>query len=88
MAETKTTVVNNTVRGGVGFFGMLAVLFIGLKLTGVINWSWFWVLLPLYWGPALILTVLLFIGVLYAIVTIAEYVTKEVKVLAQMNVKK
>ena len=25
--------------GGIGFFGLLAILFIGLKLVGVINWS-------------------------------------------------
>lgn len=36
--------------GGIGFFGLLTVLFIALKLTGVIGWSWWLVLLPL-WGP-------------------------------------
>lgn len=36
--------------GGIGFFGMLAILFIGLKLTGYISWSWLWVLSPL-WLP-------------------------------------
>lgn len=30
---------------------LLLVLFIGLKLGGVIAWSWFWVLSPL-WIPA------------------------------------
>lgn len=33
--------------------GLLALLFIGLKLTGFINWSWWLVLLPLYGGFAL-----------------------------------
>lgn len=37
-------------RSGIGFFGLLAVAFIVLKLTGVIAWSWWWVLAPL-WGP-------------------------------------
>lgn len=36
--------------GPVGFFGWLGLLFIGLKLTGYINWSWWLVLLPLYGG--------------------------------------
>lgn len=36
--------------GGVGFLGLLAILFIGLKLGNVITWSWWWVLAPL-WGP-------------------------------------
>ena len=34
--------------GGIGFSGLLTVLFIGLKLTGFINWSWLWVLSPLW----------------------------------------
>lgn len=29
---------------------MLGVLFVGLKLGGVINWSWWWVTLPFLWG--------------------------------------
>lgn len=29
------------------FLGMLTILFIGLKLTGFISWSWFWVLSPI-----------------------------------------
>ena len=34
--------------GGIGFFGLLGILFIALKLTGYIAWSWWLVLLPLY----------------------------------------
>lgn len=26
--------------GGIGFVGLLTILFIGLKLTGYISWSW------------------------------------------------
>ena len=33
---------------GVGFTDLLAILFIGLKLTGCIQWSWIWVLIPVY----------------------------------------
>lgn len=32
----------------VGFPGLLALLFIGLKLAGAITWSWWWVLSPLW----------------------------------------
>lgn len=32
------------------FMGALAILFIGLKLTGQIDWAWIWVLAPL-WAP-------------------------------------
>ena len=44
--------------GGVSFLGLLAVLFIGLKLGGVITWSWWWVLAPLWGGVALAVLVL------------------------------
>lgn len=43
--------------GGIGFLGLLAILFIGLKLTRVINWSWLWILSPL-WIPFAIIIVL------------------------------
>ena len=49
--------------GGVGFFSLLGILFIGLKLGGIINWSWWLVLLPLY-GPLLL--VLGIIGLVFA----------------------
>lgn len=32
----------------ISFLGLLAILFIGLKLGHVITWSWWLVLLPLY----------------------------------------
>lgn len=46
---------------GIGFSGLLTIVFIVLKLTNVITWSWWWVLSPI-WLPALlmILTILVF----------------------------
>lgn len=44
--------------GGIGILGLLGVLFVGLKLTGVINWSWWWVTLPFWGGAALVLSFL------------------------------
>ncbi|MBD3949032.1 hypothetical protein ACDH46_04500 [Aerococcaceae bacterium zg-1292] len=41
---------------GINFYEMLTVLFIGLKLTGHITWSWWWVLSP-FWIPYIILFV-------------------------------
>lgn len=35
---------------GIGFGGLLTVLFIGLKLCHVVDWSWWWVLCPI-WIP-------------------------------------
>jgi hypothetical protein len=34
--------------GGVGFLGLLTILFVGLKLTDHIDWSWWWVISPLW----------------------------------------
>lgn len=47
----------STKGGGVGFLGLLSIAFIVLKLTGVISWSWWWVLLPL-WGPLALIAVM------------------------------
>lgn len=40
-----------------GVLGLLLVLFIALKLTHVIAWSWWWVLAPLWLGPVAILAI-------------------------------
>lgn len=47
--------------GGVGFLGMLGIVFIVLKLCGVINWSWIWVLAPIWGGWVVILVILIII---------------------------
>jgi len=44
--------------GGIGFAGLLTIVFITLKLTGFIGWSWWWVLSPL-WISALVLIIIL-----------------------------
>lgn len=49
-------------NGGIGFFGLLAIVFIVLKLTKVIAWSWFWVLSPVW------ISVILWLGLLVLIV--------------------
>ena len=53
---------NSNNSGGIGFFGLLTILFIGLKLTGYITWSWWWVLAPIWISLALgVVSVLIFI---------------------------
>lgn len=42
-------------NGGIGIGGVLLVLFIALKLCNVIDWSWWWVLSPLWIGAIVIL---------------------------------
>jgi hypothetical protein len=55
MSNTTTTS-----SGGIGIFGLLGVLFVGLKLGGVIDWSWWYVTLPFWGGFALIAGVFIF----------------------------
>lgn len=65
---------NNSSAGGVGFLGLLALIFITLKLTGVIGWSWWWVLSPL-WIPTsivLLIFVVMLIGVVITAVVKAS----------------
>ena len=48
--------------GGIGFAGALAILFIALKLTGYIAWSWVWVLSPIWISLASAVLILLLVG--------------------------
>lgn len=52
---------------GIGFFGLLGIVFITLKLTGVIAWSWWWVLAP-FWVPLSITLLAIAIIVFFAVV--------------------
>ncbi len=49
---------------GLGFFGAMFLLFLGLKLTGYIDWSWWWIFAPL-WGPAVFVLVVVIIVVVF-----------------------
>ena len=44
----KTMSSSSSSSGGISFTGALTILFIGLKLGHVINWSWWWVLSPIW----------------------------------------
>jgi len=54
---------NHTTSGGIGFTGLLTILFIGLKLTGYIDWSWWWVLSPIWISILLVIAILLLVGI-------------------------
>ena len=49
---------------GIRFTGLLTAVFITLKLTKVIDWSWWWVMSPLLIPAAIVLVLLLVIGVI------------------------
>jgi hypothetical protein len=59
---------NSNSSSGVGFFGLMFLIFMTLKLTGYITWSWWWVTAPLWGG-------FVFAGVI-AIIAIVLYLTK------------
>ncbi len=46
--------------GRIGFFGLLTIVFIVLKLTNYIDWSWWWILAPL-WIPIILIILIYFI---------------------------
>lgn len=46
--------------GGIGFVGLLTIVFIVLKLTGHIAWSWLWVLSPILISLSLVTALVLF----------------------------
>ena len=52
---------------GIGFVGLLTVLFIGLKLAeiGVVaTWSWWWILSPIWISFSLAIGILLIVGII------------------------
>lgn len=46
---------------------LLTVLFVGLKLTHYIDWSWWWILAPTWIPMVLIILLILLIGVVYCL---------------------
>ena len=57
--STKST---TTTSSGMSFTSVLGLIFVVLKLCGVINWSWVWVLSP-FWIPLCIVFAILAIGI-------------------------
>ena len=59
----KTKVKSNN-TSGIGFIGMLQILFIALKLLGKIDWNWFWVLSPTLISLGLLVTIILIVTII------------------------
>jgi len=57
----------NDSSSGIGLFGMLGIVFVTLKLTGYINWSWWWVMLPFWGGFALVVVILITLFIIHLI---------------------
>ena len=52
-----------TVSVGTSFVGLLTIIFIVLKLTKVITWSWWWVLSPIWITWGLVIVMLFILGI-------------------------
>jgi hypothetical protein len=57
---------------GIGFSGLLGLLFISLKLTNVITWSWWWVLAPFWAVPALFVLIIFAVVIAQAIIDVGD----------------
>lgn len=51
---------------GIGFFTILFIVFLVLKLTSVINWSWWWITAPL-WGPVVLIIIIIILCLVFKI---------------------
>ena len=58
---------NNSSSAGIGFWGLLTIAFIVLRLTKTIAWTWWWVLAPI-WIPAAIAIIAFMVLVIRKIV--------------------
>lgn len=65
---------NESNSGGISFFGLLGIVFITLKLCGVIDWSWWWVTAPLWVGLAVLGATCVFAAVVSGLILAGAWV--------------
>lgn len=58
---------NNTSTGSIGICTVLFLIFLVLKLTGTIAWSWLWVLAPI-WIPVAFWLIIVIVSILIGII--------------------
>lgn len=61
---------NESSSSGISFLGLLTLIFIALKLTGTIAWSWWWVLSPLWAPMCLVIAIFAVAMIFYAIASL------------------
>lgn len=64
---------SNQASGGIKFLGLLTIVFIVLKLTNTIAWSWWWVLAPI-WLP---LTIGMVVAGVFLVIGLIQYKLKK-----------
>lgn len=55
---------NKSSSGGIGFGGLLCLVFIVLKLCGVIDWGWVWVLSPIWISIILVILLVIIVAII------------------------
>jgi hypothetical protein len=64
--EKENIMKKNNSTAGIGFFGLLQIAFIVLKLIGVIKWNWIMVFIPSF--IYVLLMIIIFVGlIIYSI---------------------
>jgi len=56
---------SSSASGGIGFCSLLTIVFITLKLCHVIDWSWWWVLSPLW------ISIVIALGIILVVILVA-----------------
>lgn len=64
---------NQNADNSIGVSGLLGIVFIALKLTGFINWSWLWVTAPFWIPPLIVAAVLAVFAAGFGIVTLTVF---------------
>ncbi len=67
MSNTQTTT-----NSGIGFVGLLTIVFITLKLLGKIDWSWWWVLSPIWISISITFGILAIVLIVMLIVALCS----------------
>lgn len=63
---------SSSAGGGIGFTGALTIAFIALKLTHVINWTWTWVLSPLWIAALFVVGFLISIALIAGVIHLVK----------------
>ena len=70
---------DSNVTGGISFLGALFLVFLVLKLTGTISWSWWWVTCPLWALPVLFGSIFLITVAAVLTCTIMDRIRKAIR---------
>ena len=70
-------IITSSSSGGIGFVGALTILFIALKLLNKIDWTWWWVLSPIWISVSVVIGVIFLILVILGIIASIVYLLEK-----------